>query len=116
MNIILCTDLLFATKISATAKAHNQPFAFARSLDSLQQLLEGAPPHPTLIIDLNISNIDPLAAITLAHCHPAAPTIIAFVSHVQADRAAAARQAGADRVLARSAFVNELPSLLATSH
>jgi hypothetical protein len=40
--------------------------------------------------------------------------IIAFVSHVREDAIAAARSAGADRVLARSAFVRELNNLLTT--
>jgi len=37
---------------------------------------------------------------------------IGFVSHVQNDLIAAARDAGCDLVLARSAFVSQLPSLL----
>jgi CheY-like chemotaxis protein len=116
LNIILCTDLLFATKITGTAKALHQPFAVARSLEQLRQLVADAAPHPTLIVDLNITGVDPLAAIALAKSQPAAPVVIAFVSHVQADLAAAARQAGADRVLARSAFVHELPTLLAAAN
>jgi hypothetical protein len=38
--------------------------------------------------------------------------VVAFLSHVQAELAAGARQAGADEVMARSAFVNQLPALL----
>ena len=38
--------------------------------------------------------------------------VIGFVSHVQTDLMAAARDAGCDLVLARSAFVSQLPSLL----
>jgi CheY-like chemotaxis protein len=41
--------------------------------------------------------------------------VIAFVSHVHAERAEAARAAGASRVLARGAFVLELPRLLAAT-
>jgi hypothetical protein len=37
---------------------------------------------------------------------------VAFVSHVRADHAQAAHDAGASRVLARSAFVEELPRLV----
>jgi hypothetical protein len=39
--------------------------------------------------------------------------VVAFASHVRADLIAEARAAGADRVLARSAFVAELPALVA---
>jgi hypothetical protein len=38
--------------------------------------------------------------------------VIAFGAHVQGAALVAARAAGADRVLARSAFVNALPGLL----
>ena len=38
--------------------------------------------------------------------------VIAFLSHVQTDLAAAAREAGCDILLARSAFVRELPQLM----
>jgi hypothetical protein len=37
---------------------------------------------------------------------------VGFLSHVQADLALAAREAGCDRVMARSAFVENLPRVL----
>ncbi len=115
MNIIICTDLIFSTKITGTAKALNQPFAVARTLEKLQQLLDAqastGATHPNLIVDLN-ANLDAVQAIRLAKSHPVLPRIVAFLSHVQADLAAAAKEAGADRVMPRSAFVNELPELL----
>jgi hypothetical protein len=39
--------------------------------------------------------------------------VVAFFSHVHAERAAAARESGASLVLPRSAFVQQLPGLLA---
>jgi len=116
MNIILCTDLIFSTKITGTAKALNQPYAVARTLDKLQQLLDAATTTPTastrIILDLNITGIDPIAVIQLAKSHPSSPHITAFLSHVQVAPAAAARTAGADRVLPRSTFTAELPQIL----
>ena len=41
--------------------------------------------------------------------------LVGFLSHVHADRARQAREAGCTRVLARSAFVQELPTLLSTA-
>ncbi|MGH9451043.1 MAG: hypothetical protein ACRD11_10955, partial [Terriglobia bacterium] len=38
--------------------------------------------------------------------------VIGFLSHVQADLATAAREAGCDVVMARSAFATQLPQLL----
>ena len=43
----------------------------------------------------------------------AALKVVGFVSHVRADRIAAAKQAGIDQVLARSAFVAKLAGILA---
>jgi len=40
--------------------------------------------------------------------------VVAFLSHVHAERADAARAAGCTRVLARGAFVQELPRLIAS--
>jgi hypothetical protein len=38
---------------------------------------------------------------------------VGFLSHVQKDLAVAAREAGCDRVVARSAFTKDLPQILA---
>jgi CheY-like chemotaxis protein len=117
--LVVCTDLLFSTKITGTAKALGRPFAVARSLLRLEELLAASPaPEPAagrgplVIVDLNSGGIDPLAAVRTARAAPCAPRIVAFLSHVQADLAAAARTAGADRVMARSAFSAELPALI----
>jgi hypothetical protein len=40
-------------------------------------------------------------------------TVIGFYSHVHGDRAEQAASAGASRVMPRSAFVRELPGLIA---
>jgi len=71
-----------------------------------------AAPGGTLLVDLNITAVDPLAAIAAAKKLPEPPRIIGFLSHVQTDLAAAARAAGADEVLPRSAFSARLPEIL----
>ena len=65
-----------------------------------------------IIIDLNSEGLDVLEAIR--HCKAAAhqPRTIAYVSHVDVELIQAARHAGADEVMARSAFVTKLPALL----
>ena len=45
----------------------------------------------------------------------AATRTLGFVSHVQSDVIAAARQAGCDEVLARSAFTEKLPAILSAA-
>jgi DNA-binding NarL/FixJ family response regulator len=116
--LIVCTDLIFSTKITGTAKSLGRPFAVARSLEKLRDLL-AANASALVIIDLAATGIDPLDAIRLAKTPPApdAPKakVVTFLSHLQTDLAAAARQAGADQVLARSAFTIQLPHILAAS-
>ena len=67
-----------------------------------------------VILDLNSLRIGPLDVVAALKADPAlaATPTVGFVSHVQADLIAQARQAGVDRVMARSAFVVELPELL----
>lgn len=110
---ILITDLIFSTKITSTAQSLHIPFAVVRTLEQLAAKLTTAA-GGTLIVDLNITAVDPLAAIKAAKALPAPPRIIGFLSHVQAELAAAAQSAGADLVLPRSAFSAQLPELLAT--
>jgi CheY-like chemotaxis protein len=108
--LVLCTDLLFVTKITGTAKAVGRPARVVRSTEKLQEELRAYAPPPLLIVDLNAGGMDPMGAIRLAKAH--AVPVVAYVSHVEADLAAAAKQAGADRVMARSAFVMQLAALL----
>ena len=110
--LILCTDLIFSTKITGTAKSLGKPFTVIRTQEKLQAALD-ASPAALLIIDLNATGIDPIAAIRTAKSHSTPPRIVAFLSHVQVDLAKEAKAFGADQVLPRSAFTTQLPSILA---
>jgi CheY-like chemotaxis protein len=104
-------DLLFAARIRAAAADAGRPVHLVRSVD---ELMNAAAQASLLLLDLDARWLDAAAVIgrlkndTLT----AAVPIIAFVSHVRTDAIEAARAAGADRVLARSAFVRDLPQLL----
>ena len=113
--IAYVTDLLFSTKITSTGQALGVPVTVARSVDALAKCLgsavEADATEPLVIVDLNASG-DPLEAIRQMKSRTAPPKVIAYVSHVQADLAAAARSAGADEVMPRSAFSMNLPAIL----
>jgi CheY-like chemotaxis protein len=104
-------DLLFGARIRAAAAEAGRSVQFARSVDALVDAAAGA---SLLLLDLDARWLDAAAVIgRLKNDTPtAAVPIIAFVSHVRTDAIEAARAAGADRVLARSAFVRDLPKLL----
>jgi DNA-binding NarL/FixJ family response regulator len=111
--IAVVTDLIFSTKITGTGKALGKPVTVARNLARLAELLAAQELLPRLVIvDLNATGVDVMEAVRVAKAHPSRPHVVAFLSHVQAELAAGARQAGADEVMARSAFVNQLPALL----
>ena len=116
MVLAAVDDLLFSSKIRATAKAAGVELAFARSP---QEILEQARTQkPSLVIfDLNSGKTDPVATIAALKADPALATFrtLAFASHVHTDLIASARKAGADQVLPRSAFAANLAELLVSS-
>jgi CheY-like chemotaxis protein len=107
-------DLIFGARIRGAAEQAGVRVHFSRTLDDLRAVSGSA---RLVLVDLDARWLDgPVAIAALRPAEGGGPTrIIAFVSHVRTDAIAAARAAGADRVLARSAFVKELPSLLAAA-
>lgn len=109
--IAVVSDLIFSTKITSTASAVGAAVKVARSLERLDEhLAAGA---SLVLIDLDSDGVDPIAAIGQCKRASPPPRVVGFVSHVNAARIAESRDAGADQVLARSAFVSKLPGLLA---
>ena len=111
--LALAADLLFASRIRAAASAAGVDAVLFRSAEALLDAARARTPRRVLI-DLDARGIDAPALIRAlkADARTSASEVIAFVAHVNEPAIAAARIAGADRVLARSAFVRLLPSLL----
>jgi DNA-binding NarL/FixJ family response regulator len=114
--MILCVidDLMFSIKISGAAKAIGGiDVFFERSPDKVLASIRDK--RPSLVIfDLNSARMNPMAALSAMKQDSALAGIrtLGFVSHVDADTIAAARAAGIDQVLARSAFSSQLGSIL----
>ena len=88
-------DLLFSSKIRTTAKQAGVELAFARTPADI--LSQARALKPTLIIfDLNSPKIDPINTVTA----------------LRQDPELAAREAGVDEVMARSAFAANLDKIL----
>jgi len=111
--IVAVDDLMFASRISSTAKALGVEIAFARSPEAIVEAVRTRAPR-LVIFDLNSVKVRPLEAVAAlkADATLAAVPTVGFVSHVQTELIAAAREAGVDQVMARSAFVTQLPQLL----
>ena len=67
-----------------------------------------------VIFDLNSTRLDPMTVIAAMKTDPQLRTVktLGYVAHVDSDAIAAARQAGIDQVLARSAFTAQLGTIL----
>jgi PleD family two-component response regulator len=107
-------DLLFRSKISETASSLGIEAAFPRNPRRMLEAIHESPPD-LLILDLNSARFDPLTLLKDVRSDPATSDVstVGFLSHVQKDLAIAAREAGCDRVVARSAFTKDLPQILA---
>jgi CheY-like chemotaxis protein len=109
-------DLLFRSKISETASRLGIEAAFPRNSRRLLEALRESPPD-LLVLDLNSDRFEPLTVLRDVRSDKATRDVptVGFLSHVQKDLAVAARKAGCDRVVARSAFTKDLPRILAGS-
>jgi len=109
--VALVADLMFGSRIREAAGG--APVRTARKLTAFLDACRSEPPT-IAIVDLDDDRLQPLDAVRALRAEPgmAALPVIGFVSHVNGARAQEAQQAGCTRVLARSAFVMELPALL----
>jgi PleD family two-component response regulator len=113
MILAAVDDLMFSSKISASARQLGIEVVFARSADEILRQARALRPR-LAIFDLNSSRTEPLATIAAIKADPALAGIrtIGFVSHVQTDLIDAARSSGIDEVLARSAFSARVAEIL----
>jgi PleD family two-component response regulator len=113
--MIVCAidDLMFSIRISTAAKSLQTDVHFERSADKVLETIREK--RPTLVIfDLNSVRMRPLETIAQLKGDPelAAIRTLGYVAHADSATIDAARSAGIDQVLARSAFVNQLGSIL----
>jgi len=102
-------DLLFRSKISETASQLGVEASFPRNPRKLLDAVHESPPD-LLILDLNSARFEPLSLLQAVKSEKVTEGVktVGFLSHVQKDLAVAAREAGCDRVVARSAFTKDL--------
>ncbi|HZR78133.1 MAG TPA: hypothetical protein VFA58_02945 [Chthoniobacterales bacterium] len=110
--VAVLKDLMFRVKIQEAAKRAGLQAIF---VESQADALARAKENPAVIIlDLSHSDSDPLE--TIAKLKTDAETskvnLLCYVSHVQADLKRAAQEKGCDVVLARSAFSQNLTTIL----
>jgi hypothetical protein len=102
--LVLVRDLVFASRISATAQAAGVTVKMIREPEKL-----AGEQGDRLIVDLNQAGA--LEAAVEWKLESGA-RVIGFVSHVDRETIDRARSSGIDEVLPRSQFVQRLPELL----
>jgi PleD family two-component response regulator len=105
-------DLMFTVKIHDLAKRGAMAVEFLKS--EIDVLLKAKEKPALIIIDLNAHSVNAVRLIQAlkAEAETKSISIIAYVSHIQAELKQKAQEAGCDVVLARSAFSTNLPGLL----
>jgi CheY-like chemotaxis protein len=111
VGLLLSDDLLFRSRITGTAEVLGLIVHAARSADDL--LRQAGQLRPAcVLLDLHNPGLDVAAVVRQLKGQQAAPYVVAYGSHVEAATLRRAREAGCDRVLPRSQFVEELPTAL----
>jgi CheY-like chemotaxis protein len=110
LGILLSDDLIFASRITGTARAQGLEMKTARTVEQVRQMASAGPPA-CVIVDLHHPGLD-LAALVREIKNAEPCTIVGFGSHVAATLLQEARVAGCDVVLPRSKFVEELAEAL----
>jgi PleD family two-component response regulator len=106
-------DLLFTVKINDAAKRIGLDVEFLKSeKDVLDKALQEKP--LLVILDLNANSVQPVSVIEKlkGSAELKGISIIGFVSHVQGELKQKAQDAGANMVMARSAFSQNLQQIL----
>ncbi|MCI0700022.1 MAG: response regulator [Planctomycetia bacterium] len=107
-GLMLCDDLIFFSRVSGSARAAGLVVRQVRTAEELLSAARSTPPGG-VILDVHNPGLDlPALLAQLKEVCPTMPRVIAYGSHVEAAVLRAARQAGCDRVLPRSQFVEEL--------
>jgi PleD family two-component response regulator len=106
-------DLMFTVKISDAAKRAGLEVEFVKSeRDVIEKATEEKP--LLIILDLNFNAVQPLQLISRMKSDGEMKqiSVIGYLSHVQGELKQQAQEAGANIVMARSAFSQNLQQIL----
>jgi DNA-binding NarL/FixJ family response regulator len=108
--IAVVSDLIFATRITGTARKAGATCEIVRDENALQETLGSVDPR-VVIVDMNCDGVSAEGAIRTAKSVCPDARVVAYYSHVQTELKEQAQAAGADDVWPRSLFVQQLPGL-----
>ena len=106
--LAIVTDLMFQSRVQQHAQALGHKLLMADTESAVREALATKP--SLVILDLHAGAIDWRSAVGMAK--QSGVPVLAFGRHTEAQLLRAAREAGCDRVVARSTLVEELPQLI----
>jgi len=112
LGLLLSDDLIFTSRVTATARDLGLVVKPARSAEDIVQLARQQTPR-CVIVDLANPGLVLTEMLTrLAEVCQPRPRVVAYGSHVDTATLRAAREAGCDPVWPRSKFVEDLAAAL----
>jgi|SRR5918992_3633246 CheY-like chemotaxis protein len=110
--LAIISDLMFRSKIDDAARKAGVPLRVAKNVEQLERHLGNATPA-VVLMDLEMEGLDAGAMLGRLRATPTAANVpvIGFAGHTNVEVIRAARADGV-QVMARSAFVAELPALM----
>ncbi len=112
MLLYLAADLIWASKIKATADALGIPCRPVRTMEMLEARLADSDVR-ALIVDLDVPEMAMTMIGRVRQEQRRKIRVLAFGPHVAREELHAAKEAGADDVLTRGAFDRGMPEVLA---
>lgn len=107
--LALVDDLFFQAKLLETARHVGVELQCVSTAGALLEAVSKTPPA-LVVVDLNARG-GAIEALEQLHAGNPLP-VVGFLSHVQTDLAARARQAGCSEVMPRSQFTQNLAAIL----
>jgi len=111
-GLLLSDDLMFISRIRGTAQDLGLDVKSARSADLLLEMAKRQRPA-CVLVDLANPGLAIEDLVRRLRGEGPPPFVVAYGSHVDTATLRRAREAGCDRVMPRSQFVEELPEHLA---
>lgn len=111
-GVIVTDDLLFASRVIATGRAAGLTVVQVKDGDRLKYLIHQNDSPCGVILDLQSLQACLQTVISETLQTSPRPRVIAYGSHVEIETLRAAREAGCDLVLPRSAFAERLEAEL----
>jgi len=110
--LVIISDLIFRSKIDEAARRAGVPLRVAKSPEQLERHLGNATPA-VVLMDLEMEGVDTPAMLSRlrSNTEAAKVPVIGFAGHTNVEVIHAARADGV-QVMARSAFVAQLPAMM----